>query len=81
MLFTRAKKLEMRAPWRNTLVVKLVGRALGYTYFAQEPREPREFYCPSALRKASNKIGPLSRIDGYTADGGRAQYARLYIGH
>lgn len=39
VLFMREEKIEMRAPWRDALIVKLSGKSLGYTYFVQRLRE------------------------------------------
>lgn len=45
---TKAKKKEMREPWRRTLVIKIWGRKVGYTYLQRRlqaiwhPREKME---------------------------------------
>ena len=43
------------------------------------PELPIEFYDPSVLREIGGAIGPVLRIDSYTAMGIRASYARLYV--
>lgn len=35
LLLTRKEKLQIRAPWRNSLIVKLVGRTLEFRGFQQ----------------------------------------------
>nr|POE68411.1 uncharacterized protein CFP56_20721 [Quercus suber] len=43
------------------------------------PELPIEFYDPEALREIGKAIGPVLRIDSYTATRTRASYARLCI--
>ena len=43
------------------------------------PEPPIEFYDSSILREIVSAIGPVLRIDSYTAMGTRASYARLCI--
>ena len=43
------------------------------------PELPIEFYEPSVLRELGSAIGPVLRIDSYTASGSRASYARLCV--
>ena len=43
------------------------------------PELPIEFYDPAVLREIGGAIGPVLRIDAYTAMGTRASYARLCI--
>ena len=43
------------------------------------PELPIEFYDSSILREIGSAIGPVLRIDSYTAMGTRASYARLYV--
>lgn len=40
---------------------------------------PIEFYNPTIIKKAANRIGPLLHVDGLTAMGERANFARLCI--
>lgn len=40
---------------------------------------PIEFYDPVVLREVGSAIGPVLRIDSYTASGSRARYARLCV--
>lgn len=43
------------------------------------PELPIEFYDPEVLRQISGAIGPVLRIDSYTATSSRGSYARLCI--
>ncbi|KAL0001290.1 hypothetical protein SO802_015071 [Lithocarpus litseifolius] len=43
------------------------------------PELPIEFYDPSVLREIGSAIGPVLRIDSYTALGSRASYTRLCV--
>lgn len=151
VLLTRKEKLEIRAPWRESLIVKLFGKALELSFFKQrlislwkptgemtcvdvghgffvisfkektdrtkvlkdgpwfingrfltirvwEPnftpskasfsavalwlriREmPLEYYNPRMIQRTAEQIGPLLRVDGYTALTERANFARLCV--
>lgn len=151
VLLTRKEKLAIRAPWRESLIVKLFGKALELSFFKQrlaalwnpagemtcvdighgffvisfqgrrdrtkvlrdgpwfingrfltirmwEPnftpskatfsavalwlriREmPLEYYNPKMLQRTAEQIGPLLRVDGYTALAERANFARLCV--
>lgn len=151
VLFTRKEKLQIRAPWRESLIVKLYGRALEYRLFRAKlndlwnpkgnmkcvdvghgfyivsfecredrskviregpwfvngrfltirmwepnfqpsqakfsavalwlrlPELPWEYYNPWSLRKITEAIGPLLRVDGYTAMAERANFARVCV--
>nr|POE88721.1 hypothetical protein CFP56_39220 [Quercus suber] len=43
------------------------------------PELPIEFYDRSVLKEIGNAIGPVLRIDAYTASGSRGNYARLCV--
>ena len=43
------------------------------------PELPIEFYDPMVLREIGSAIGPVLRIDSYTASGSRASFARLCV--
>ena len=43
------------------------------------PELPIEFYDGSVLKEISSAIGPVLRIDAYTASGSRGSYARLCV--
>ncbi|KAK7856985.1 hypothetical protein CFP56_020466 [Quercus suber] len=43
------------------------------------PGLPIEFYEPTILKKVGSAIGPVLRIDSYTANGARGRFARLCV--
>nr|POE62353.1 hypothetical protein CFP56_44227 [Quercus suber] len=67
----------------NTLwkpVAKMDCVDLGKDFYLIKLKLPIEFYDPLVLREVGLSIGPVLRIDSYTASGTRASFARL-IGH
>lgn len=43
------------------------------------PSLPKEFYNPVLIKRAINQIGPLLRVDEFTASGTRSQFARFCV--
>nr|POF22601.1 hypothetical protein CFP56_49716 [Quercus suber] len=91
--FSKEEKICMRDPWRRALIIKTFGRRLGFSILVEKirsiwnptgvwirlPELPIEFYETNAFLKIGRAIGPVLRIDSYTANGVRGRFARLCV--
>ncbi|XVF01096.1 hypothetical protein REPUB_Repub04eG0058600 [Reevesia pubescens] len=92
ILLSKAEKQRIRSPWRNTLIVKLLGRSIrrrtpgfrsedatitSVAAWIRFPGMPLEYYDYEILNRMGNLLMQTLMIDRNTLTASRGRYARI----